>query len=145
ILDQLNRERIVLNPSFQRRAAWKEDRRSAFIESILLDFPIPQIVLAEVKGEPHSKVKYIVLDGKQRLLSLVHFAGDFESLGLDAPLSLKGLGILTSIENLNWADLKNISSPDWAGEFENRTIRTIMLRGWKNEDLLYHVFLRLNT
>jgi hypothetical protein len=46
ILDQLVRENIQLNPRFQRRDAWDIIRKSRFIESIFLGFPIPQIVLA---------------------------------------------------------------------------------------------------
>jgi hypothetical protein len=33
LLDQINRQRIQLNPNFQRRDAWTETRKSRFIES----------------------------------------------------------------------------------------------------------------
>ncbi|MEI6063153.1 MAG: DUF262 domain-containing protein, partial [Pseudanabaena sp. ELA748] len=38
LLDQLVRENIQLNPRFQRRDAWTIDRKSRFIESIILGF-----------------------------------------------------------------------------------------------------------
>jgi hypothetical protein len=65
ILNQLVRENIKLNPRFQRRDAWDVTRKSRFIESLILGFPIPQIVLA---ADEKERGKFVVLDGKQRLL-----------------------------------------------------------------------------
>ena len=53
-----------INPSFQRRDAWNPERKSLYIESLILGLPVPQIVLAE---DPTQKGRFIVLDGKQRL------------------------------------------------------------------------------
>src|SRR5947209_7589571 len=72
IVSQLRRGNIQLNPRFQRRDAWKLDRKSRFIESLIVGLPIPQIVLAESKQE---RGKFIVLDGKQRLLAILQFWG----------------------------------------------------------------------
>src|SRR5688500_3142614 len=66
ILSQLARGNIFLTPNFQRRDAWTDARKSRFIESLFLALPIPQLVLAERKEKRGS---YIVIDGKQRLLS----------------------------------------------------------------------------
>lgn len=76
IIDQIERGNIQLNPKFQRRDAWNITRKSRFIESLLLGFPIPQIVLAT---NPNNKGKFIVIDGKQRLLSLLQFYAKSES------------------------------------------------------------------
>ena len=70
ILSQLRQGNIDLTPSFQRREAWRNDRKSRYIESLFLGLPVPQIVLAERKGRRGS---YIVIDGKQRLLSIRSF------------------------------------------------------------------------
>jgi hypothetical protein len=51
VVSQLKRDNIQLNPRFQRRDAWKRDRKSRFIESLILGLPIPQIVLAENKRD----------------------------------------------------------------------------------------------
>src|SRR5712692_6218467 len=76
LIDQLRRGNIKLDPIFQRRDAWTAPRKSRFIESIVLGLPIPQLVLAEAKDDKGS---FIVIDGKQRLLSLQQFAG----IGID--------------------------------------------------------------
>src|SRR5690349_7343822 len=70
IITQLDRGNIQLNPKFQRRDAWKLDRKSRFIESLIVGLPIPQIVLAEAKKQ---RGKFIVIDGKQRLLSILQY------------------------------------------------------------------------
>ncbi len=72
LIDQLRRGNIKLDPIFQRRDAWNPERKSRFIESIVLGLPVPQIVLAEDKSDRGS---FLVIDGKQRLLSLQQFAG----------------------------------------------------------------------
>jgi hypothetical protein len=70
IVNQLKRGNIILNPSFQRRDAWTRQQKSRFIESLILGLPIPQIVLAESKS---NRGRFIVLDGKQRLLSILQY------------------------------------------------------------------------
>src|SRR5258706_13856409 len=72
LIDQLRRGNIKLDPIFQRRDAWDMKRKSRFIESIILGLPIQQIVLAEAKDDRGS---FLIIDGKQRLLSLQQFAG----------------------------------------------------------------------
>jgi len=72
LIDQLGRGNIKLDPIFQRRDAWNAARKSRFTESIILGLPIPQLVLAEAKDDRGS---FLVIDGKQRLLSLQQFAG----------------------------------------------------------------------
>src|SRR5687767_4985746 len=73
VLMQLKKGNIELNPKFQRRDAWEPKRKSEFIESLILGLPVPPIVLAE---RPDYKGKYIVLDGKQRLICLRRFTAD---------------------------------------------------------------------
>lgn len=141
ILLQLERGNIQLNPTFQRRDAWPVSKKTNFIESLILNLPIPQIVLAEL---PNTRGKYIVLDGKQRLLSIRQFAAgeddEFETL----KLSPAGLDVFKIYKSYSLEDLKN-SAPDSYDEFTNKTIRTVVVRNWPNEEFLNMVFLRLNT
>ncbi|MEQ8235305.1 MAG: DUF262 domain-containing protein [Syntrophomonadaceae bacterium] len=142
LLNQLIRGNIQLNPKFQRRDAWTKERKGKFIESIFLGLPIPQIVLAELK---EKRGKYIVIDGKQRLLSLIQFAGKPESTEFDT-VKLKGLEIRNDLNGHTLSSLEN--SPafnDDVTAFQNHTIRTVVVKNWPNEDFLYLLFLRLNT
>ena len=141
ILRQLDKGNISLDPGYQRRDAWRADRKSRFIESLLLGLPIPQLVLAEAKGKKGS---YIVIDGKQRLLSLRQFAAKPGSAY--QPLSLAGLKIRTDLNGKTLHEIEEDPSlQSDASAFQNQTIRTVVLRNWPNENFLYLVFLRLNT
>lgn len=77
------KDNIDLDPKFQRRDAWDQYDKSRLIESLILGLPVPPIILAERKG---VKNKYIVIDGKQRLLTLRQFSAsendDFDMLVL---------------------------------------------------------------
>lgn len=140
ILLQLKKGNIQLNPRFQRRDAWDDERKSKFIESLLLGLPIPQIVLAE---SPERKGKFIVIDGKQRLLALQRFAG---ADALQEPLRLKGLTLLTELNGSTFLDIEG--KPElqkFISAFENQTIRTTVIRNWRSEDVLYTIFYRLNS
>jgi Protein of unknown function DUF262 len=139
LLSQIAKENIGLDPKFQRRDAWTDSRKSRFIESLMLGVPIPQIVLAESKGK---RGKFIVIDGKQRLLSLQKFA----SSTVTPPLKLQDLTIRTDLNKLTWADLKNGKGRiDDVSAFENITIRTTIIKGYKSEDVLYLIYHRLNS
>lgn len=148
ILSQLRRGNIQLNPRFQRRDAWTKPRKSRFIESLILGLPIPQIVLAEDKNR---RGKFIVLDGKQRLLALRQFAAGSSLAVADGEEDFKGFA-LTGLEvrkDLRLATLKKMENNDDymddVNAFLNETIRTVVVRRWPNEDFLNLVFLRLNT
>lgn len=141
IVSQLQRKNIQLNPGFQRRDAWGLDRKSRFIESLIVGLPIPQIVLAEVKGE---RGKFIVLDGKQRLLSILQFWGLGEGDNNSYPLS--ALTLRSDLKKKTYEDLK--SSVELEGDFTalcNQPIRTVVIKNWKDSNFLHTIFLRLNT
>lgn len=147
ILSQMRRGNILLNPRFQRRDAWDRARKSRFIESLMLGLPIPQLVFAEDKRRRGS---FIVLDGKQRLLTLSQFAkgSSFgsETDGVTGDLRLGSLDVKSGLARLNLASLE--SRPDLIDDlnsFLNQTIRTVVVRNWPDEDFLNLVFLRLNT
>lgn len=58
---------LVLQPFFQRNLVWTEKAKSHFIESILLNMPISEIYLNK------ENEKYSVVDGQQRLSTILHF------------------------------------------------------------------------
>ncbi|WP_274426594.1 DUF262 domain-containing protein [Chelativorans sp. YIM 93263] len=140
IISQLRRGNINLNPIFQRRSAWNQVRKSLFIESLILGLPIPQIILAEDKSH---KGRFVVIDGKQRLLTIRQFAADDQD-EFDK-LTLKGLEDRPDLNGKDYGALKSdLDLQRDLDRFENQTIRTVIIRGWEKEDYLYSVFLRIN-
>ncbi len=142
VISQLTRQNIDMNPRFQRRDAWNTKAKSRFIESIILGLPIPQIVLAE---KPGQRGQFIVLDGKQRLLSLLQFTGAATG-GPHNAFALTGLEARSDLGRMKYEQLE--SSGDHVADlnaFLNHTIRTVVIRNWPNTNFLHLVFLRLNT
>lgn len=150
VIQQIEDGNIDLSPDFQRRDAWPLKNKYKFIESVALQLPIPQIVLAERKEQ---KGTYIVLDGKQRLITLAQFAANLDGdhpiskqSKLPPPLKLSGLKLL---EALNGKTYKNLQEEDglqvWRTQFDNHTIRSALIRNWPDDNYLYEVFIRLNT
>lgn len=142
IIGQLAKGNISLDPVFQRRDAWTQSRKSKFIESIILGLPIPQLVLAEA---PEKKGAFVVIDGKQRLLTLQQFGGVNLEEG-QQPLKLAGLKIRRELNTKTYEDLKDEKSLEkHLTAFDNQSIRTVVVKNWQDEDVLYVIFHRLNT
>jgi hypothetical protein len=137
-LNSLIGNRIKLDPNYQRRNVWKEKAKSQFIESLILGIPIPQILLAAKSGQ---KSEFFVLDGKQRLLAISEFLGDHIKDG--KPFRLRGMRVLSELENKTWSEIQELD--DWKDRLLNEPVRTTVLRGWKQESVLYEIFYRLNA
>jgi uncharacterized protein with ParB-like and HNH nuclease domain len=61
------------NPPYQRHSVWTDEKQSFFIDSILRNFPVPPIFLHQHIDDKTGRTKYDVIDGKQRLTSIVRF------------------------------------------------------------------------
>ena len=144
LITQINKNNIDLNPDFQRRNAWSNIQKSKLIESLILGIPVPPIILAEQKKD--KKTVYLVIDGKQRLLAIKQFFSTNIEKDKYEPLVLTGLEIL---KELNGKDYNQINQDailsDYLNKIENQPIRTVIIRGWKQENFLYTIFLRLYT
>lgn len=127
---QIQKGNIDLQPGFQRRVAWDDERKSRLIESIIVGLPVPNIVLAENKD---SRGKFIVIDGKQRLVAVSEYVqNEYKLKGLDMRSDLNG----KTFSELPQEDREHL---------ENATIRASVIRNWKDENFLYVTFFRLNS
>lgn len=127
---QINKGNIDLQPGFQRRAAWDDTRKSRLIESIIVGMPVPNIVLAENK---EHRGRFIVIDGKQRLLSINEF--------IKGAYGLRGLDMRSDLNDKTYANL-----PAADREYlDNSTLRATVIKNWSDEDFLYATFYRLNS
>ena len=79
---------INVRPEYQRRLRWSRAQKSALIESMLLNIPIPPIYLYE-----NAAARYEVMDGQQRLNAIEEFLEDTLTLG-----SLKILSRLNGLQ-----------------------------------------------
>jgi hypothetical protein len=73
IISYFNQEKINLIPPFQRGHVWNPTIRKKLLKNMVMGRPIPAIFL--YKEASGSKYSYNILDGKQRLESLLLFVG----------------------------------------------------------------------
>ena len=73
--EEYQKQSLVLQPKYQRNPVWSERQRCFLIDSILNGVPIGQIYLNVVtKGTGlHKKTQYEVVDGQQRLGTILSF------------------------------------------------------------------------
>jgi hypothetical protein len=141
IYNQIKQGNIELNPKFQRRNAWNDEKRSRLIESLILKLPVPEIVLAESISE---KNKFVVLDGKQRLLTIAGFIDHNTYKYWDKPV-LKDLKLKPELNNTTIELLTHESNKDSNRAFQNSDIRCTVVFNQTSDDILYEIFYRLNS
>ena len=115
-------------PTYQRAYTWEEDRKSRFIESLLLGLPIPFLFFWEM---PDGKLE--IVDGSQRLRSIEEFV-----LG---ELRLGELVSLTALSGFKFSDLPEARQR----KINNRSIRGIVLNEHADEQARFDMFDRINT
>src|ERR1043165_1587658 len=142
IFSQIKGGNIDLNPKYQRRNAWTDHKRSKLIESILIGYPVPEIVLAE---DPKQKKSFSVIDGKQRLLTIAGFIAPDKYNYWDKPF-LMGLSIKEKLNKLIYSELEgNSTFSDDFRQFLNASLRCTIITNFKENDVLYDIFYRLNS
>lgn len=85
-----NKKTINVRPEYQRRLRWSRVQKSALIESMLLNIPIPPIYLYE-----NAAARYEVMDGQQRLNAIMEF--------LEDAFTLSNLKILSQLNGLRYS------------------------------------------
>ncbi|MGO9317637.1 MAG: DUF262 domain-containing protein [Terracidiphilus sp.] len=78
IIGYFNQKKINLIPPFQRGTVWQLALRRKLIENMVQERPIPAVFLYKQESGG-SQFEYNILDGKQRLESLILFVGDQRS------------------------------------------------------------------
>jgi hypothetical protein len=77
---------LNLRPEYQRRLVWDEKKKSLFIESLLMNIPVPPVFLYET-----DLSRYEVMDGQQRLNAILEFyENNLKLRGLETWSALNG-------------------------------------------------------
>ncbi|MBC3249260.1 DUF262 domain-containing protein [Serratia fonticola] len=119
-------------PDYQREFVWNNKQKSRFIESLLLNLPIPYIFVADI-GSGENEGRLEIVDGSQRIRTLHQFKGDI--------FELEGLKKLTSANGFKYSDF----SVPRKLRFDRKTIRMIELTEHCDEETRREIFDRLNT
>lgn len=62
---------LTISPDYQRLFRWEEEKQSRFVESLILEMPVPPIFVIETDDGV-----YELIDGLQRISSYLHFRGN---------------------------------------------------------------------
>lgn len=120
-------EEINLNPDFQRNEIWTLKQKSLLIESILINIPIPAFYIdARIAG------KLVVIDGLQRLSTIMKFIGDEIVLVDTQYLKLKGKKFST-IER------------KYQRRIEDYQLTFNLIRSGTPPEVAFNIFSRINT
>lgn len=71
IYSYYTQQRLSVNRRYQRKLIWTLDEKRQFIDSIILGYPVPIILLAENKSATSSDFE--IIDGMQRLNAVISF------------------------------------------------------------------------
>lgn len=140
LYDMVSEKAIDVAPDYQRHFIWDEERQSQLIESIFLGIPVPSLFMATNKDS-----SWEVIDGLQRLTTIVNFIGDETTIKRinknGKKLKIENLEKLDTLNGLVFEDL----SKSLQLGFTTRPIRVTVLNDRSDFNLRYDLFERLNT
>jgi uncharacterized protein with ParB-like and HNH nuclease domain len=130
---------IDIAPEYQRQFRWSEERQSAFVESVFLGIPIPSLFTA---ANPDGT--WELIDGVQRLSTLIHFVGDDvirNRINLREPLVLSELEKLTDFNGKRFSDLPQSTQL----QFLLKPLKVTTISDKSDLNVRFDLFERLNT
>ncbi len=123
-------EKFRFDLLIQRNNVWDNKRKSLFIHSLIYGYPVPAMY-AQDNGDGY----YWMIEGKQRLSTLIEFPQNTFKLHKDTP-------------DVDGAIIAGLSFEELPEEFQDKIYDTNMqiyqLRGIKSEEERNEIFLRLN-
>ncbi|MFF1760397.1 DUF262 domain-containing protein [Streptomyces sp. NPDC058266] len=137
LADMYSDGELIITPDFQRMFRWSEGAQARFIESLLLELPIPPIFLIE-----RDDRIYELIDGLQRFSSYLHFRGQLKIDGEKLPpLVLSDCDIVEELNGHTYKDLPRALEI----KLKRSYVRAEILRKESDPRLRYYMFKRLNT
>lgn len=142
LLDMKRNMELDISPDYQRLFQWSEAARSRFIESLLLEMPVPPIYVIE-----EDEGRYLLIDGLQRISSYLHLRGALDAPHLDPPvregeyLELTECDIVPELNGRTWDTLGTALQIRLKRAF----IRVEVVRKGSDSRFRYWMFKRLNT
>ncbi len=131
LMRKYDQGKLINNPDFQRNLVWETEQKSRFIESIILNFPLPSFYVNQTR-----EGKYIVVDGLQRTSTLHEFVNDeFELMGLKA---------LPKLNGYNFSELTKLAG-DYQTRIEDKKLSFYVIKPSVSIQVVYDIFNRINT
>ena len=128
--DLYQRELLDLDPAYQRRSVWTQQYREYFVETVLLNYPVPPVFVHE-EIDPDGLATYSVVDGKQRLLTLIEFVQDEFPVADTAPVQRLQGKVFSDFSDADRSDFFRYQIP-------------VEFLPYTDEGILTNIFDRLN-
>lgn len=136
LYDMYQNDELTISPDYQRLFRWEEEKQSRFIESLILEMPVPPIFVIETDDGV-----YELIDGLQRISSYLHFRGERLGDSKDKFLVLHGCDIVNDLNGLTFDELPKALQIKIKRSF----VRMEVIKKESEISLKYHMFKRLNT
>lgn len=143
LVDKLEYGEILI-PSYQRLPdLWSQKKKSRFIESLMLNLPIPLFYFDEAEDN-----KWRVIDGLQRISTLEHFIildnendkNNNTITKCKQPLILSDLEFKTEYNGKKWTELPR----DIQRRIETNQVTINLIGKGTPEEVKYNIFSRIN-
>lgn len=136
LYDMYKNKELTISPDYQRLFRWREEKQSRFVESLILEMPVPPIFVIETDDGV-----YELIDGLQRISSYLHFRGERLGETDDDFLELYGCDIVKDLNGLTFDKLPKALQIKIKRSF----VRMEVIKKESESSLKYHMFKRLNT
>ena len=100
LISMHNNNELNLSPVYQRIFRWDNDKASKLIESLILGIPLPPFFVSVKNGT------WEIVDGVQRISTLLWFFGKLNDEKHSSPLILSNLEILEELNGKTYVELK---------------------------------------
>jgi hypothetical protein len=142
LMDMHKNGELDISPDYQRLFQWSEGARSRFVESLLLEMPVPPIYVIE-EEDGH----YLLIDGLQRISSYLHLRGHLSAEHLDPSVNIGEMLVLTDCDIIQELNGKTYDDLGTALQIRLKRafVRVEVVRKGSDKRFKYHMFKRLNT
>lgn len=136
-LVELMEDNMVMIPKYQRLPnLWNATKKSRFIESLMLDLPIPLFYFDEGDDK-----RWYVVDGLQRMSTLEHFILGGGNVGKNRSFfKLDNLEFLTEFNGKQWNDLPR----DVKRRINSNQVTINLIGRGTPDEVKYTIFSRIN-
>ncbi len=125
--EESNENTTLFVPDYQREFVWNNDKKSKFIESVLLGMPLTPFLVSE-----DDKARLEIIDGSQRIRTLIAFYNN--------EFSLRKLEKLSKLDGAKFKDLPMLLQR----YLKNRDFKIIVVDD-ASENVRQDIFEKINT
>jgi len=148
LVEQFQKNALLINPEYQRGAVWTERQQGKFLDSIFREYPVPAVFIRAIEhqGLRGTHSTFELVDGQQRLRALSDFLSD--KLRLPPLTGTDRLRLPASVaaEPAHWAGRTWTElTPELQQHLRNSKLRVFVVEHPTGDDEVRDLFIRLQA